>query len=490
MSEDNQHNEFVECDGGPNQGEGDTADGEADQGRRSFLKGMGAATVAGALLPHIWVPNEAYAQTEARGQVKHLLYIRLAGGFRFTTAFNADVADQYNPFGEAENVADGAEWGVGKLLGDADWLEGEGGQALKEKGLKRVPQLADQIAVLPCVDHEPYAARADGNHGTGLERFQKGYVGAGTSFFTMINYGLRERFRKAREKGEIALPSFSLNDSGMAQGTGKYAGHRPPVIQGDGFDEFGFSASSSLPEWAKTMADRADRHMKGRMNQYEKEPIEAYMQTREATAAYSEIFNSEALKIRNGSDEKIDGISNAEVEKIFGNSGTAREVRRALRLFHFGPPAFYLNQGGYDMHSGEKNGLPRRIDELNRIISGLMVALKQMEHPSGGSYWDHTLVALGSEFGRTARGNKFNSAAGSDHAGDLATRWMSMPVFGGVIDQAGNGGRSFGQTRSKDLKAKGKVYSYRSTLKTFMDALGCDHHEFFQGDKPYDDLYT
>jgi uncharacterized protein (DUF1501 family) len=472
--------------------EHDSGDEESGVGRRSFLKGLGAAAAASSVLPHIWTPNEAYAsQTSARGELKHLLYIRLAGGFRFTTAFNANVAAEFNPFAPAEGVADGTEWGVGRLLTDAPFLEGEGGQTLREDwGMRPVHEIANQMSVLPCVDHEPFSGRADGNHGTGLERYQKGYVGTGTAFFTMINYGLRERFANARENGEIALPSFSLNDSGMAVGAGKYAGYRPPVIQGDGFDDFGFSASSSLPSWAQEMTEKADQRMLAKQNEFEKAPIEAYMQTREATASYAEIFNSELLKIRNGSEERVDNISNAELETIFGNSGAARKVRLALRLFHYGSPAVYLNQGGYDLHSGEENALPRRIDELNRLISGLEVALKHMEHPSGGTYWDHTMVVFGSEFGRTARGSQFNSARGSDHGGDLATRWMSMPFMGGLLDRAGNLGRQFGETRASDLKATGKVYSYRSVLKTLMDALGCDHSEFFPADEPFDDLFS
>jgi uncharacterized protein (DUF1501 family) len=463
-----------------------------DVGRRSFLKGLGAAAAAGSVIPHIWTPNKVYAaQTSARGELKHLLYIRLSGGFRFTTAFNADVSSEFNPFGQADSVADGTEWGVGKLLTDAPYLDGENGQALRDQwGMRAIHEMSNQLAVIPCVDHEPFAGRADGNHGTGLERFQKGYVGTGTAFFTMINYGLRSRFEAAREAGEVALPAFSLNDSGMAVGAGKYAGYRPPVIQGDGFDDFGFSASSSLPDWAQEMTQKADQRMHAKQNEFEKAPIEAYMQTREATASYSEIFNSELLKIRNNSDEKVDGISNNELETIFGDSGAARKVRLALRLFHFGSPAVYLNQGGYDLHSGEENALPRRIDELNRLISGLEVALKLMEHPSGGTYWDHTMVVFGSEFGRTARGSKFNSARGSDHGGDLATRWMSMPFMGGLLDQAGNLGRSFGRTEPGELEAQGKVYSYRSVLKTLMDALGCDHSEFFPADEPFDDLFA
>jgi uncharacterized protein (DUF1501 family) len=148
-----------------------------------------------------------------------------------------------------------------------------------------------------------------------------------------------------------------------------------------------------------------------------------------------------------------------------------------------------MNQGGYDLHSGEEEALPGRMDQLNRLVSGLEAALKIMTHPAGGSYWDHTLVVLGSEFGRTTRGNKFNSARGSDHGGDFATRWMSMPFMGGVIDRAKMGGRTLGMTRKEDLEPLGQVYSYRSVLKTLMDALGGDHSEFFPGDEPFSDLF-
>ena len=455
--------------------------------RRSFLKGIGAAA-ATAAMPHVWIPNTAVAQTEGRGTVKHLLYIRLRDGFRFSAAFNADVDSQFNPFGTLDAGA-GTEWGVGELMGLSGWLNGDAGQQRQSLGMRPVPEITDQIAVLPCVDHEPLAARADGNHNTGLQRFNTGFVGGGTSFFTMINYGLRERFEAARAAGEVALPAFSLGDAGMARGAGPYAAHRPPVMQGDGFENFGFAASESLPEWAHQMATRSDQRYRDTRHLQSRGLIDAYMQSREATEAYAQIFNDDILKIRNGSTEAIDGLSNAQLNTIFGDNQVGRNVRLALRLFHFGCPAVYLNQGRYDLHSGEENGLPPIMEELNRIISGLEFALKAMTHPEGGSYWDHTLVAFGSEFGRTARGSRFNSARGSDHAGDNATRWMSMPFMGGVIEQAGLGGRRLGVTRPADLQAEGPVYSYRSVLKTMMDALGCDHRDFFPADRPFDDLF-
>lgn len=128
-----------------------------------------------------------------------------------------------------------------------------------------------------------------------------------------------------------------------------------------------------------------------------------------------------------------------------------------------------------------------RIQGFNRLLSALEWSLKRMDHPTGGSYWDHTIVVAGSEFSRSTRGSAFNSARGSDHGGDFATRWMSMPFMGGPIAARG---RRIGSTNSEDLAAEGPVFSYRATWKTLMDALGAEHEAFFPADEAFDDLFT
>lgn len=472
--------------------------------RRSFLKRSGLIAAGAAVAaPHLWVKNDAIAQTSARGALKHLLYIRLAGGFRFTAAFNGDVADEFNPFGLAEGVPDGVDWGPSALLGRdngmPDLADLPAEPVTGRNRLLPIAQLANEIALVPCVDHEPLSGSADGNHNTGLERYLTGYVGGTTSFFTMINYGLRHR-PVLDADGNPQLPAFVLGNTGMARGTGAYAGHRPPVLSDGGFDQFGFSGSGQIKfiqkadaesgdtvyDWTKILDERAMRQ-RSRLLQ---PTVDAYLQAREATDRFAAIFRSETLKIANRSDEQVDGISNAELQAIFGDSGAARNVRLALRLFHYGSPAVYLDQGGYDMHSGEENGLPGRLDELNRLMAGLNYVLKRMPHPDGGTYWDHTLIVAGSEFGRTARGGKFNSARGSDHGGDFATRWMSMPLMGGLV--AANGGKIIGaSTRRDDLASQGgTVFSYRGLCKTLMDALGCEHDAFFPADAPFEDLWS
>lgn len=461
---------------GPSGGSAVPSEKLGSLGRRGFLSlaALGATALA---LPHIWVPRSAAAQTAANGAIKHLIYIRLSGGFRFPTAFNADVGGQFNPFGLASGVPEGTQWGVSKLLERAPFLSEEG---IADSGMRRVSELANRITVMPTVDHEPLAGGADGNHETGLERYLTGYVNGEAGFFTRIQLGLKKRYADALTEGKLILPPFVMGASSMGRGLGEFAPHRPPVLNGASFDRF-TSSGGTVPDWAQAVVRDTDLRMRDRQHPALRERVEAYLQTREATKKYAEIFASEQLKIENDSEEDFDGISNKTLKDLFGDSGESSNVRLGLRLFHYGCPAVYLDQGGYDYHSGEADSLPEAMERLNRIISALIAVLPKMRHPDGGSYWDHTVVVLGSEFSRTARGGGFNSARGSDHGSDYATRWMSMPFFGGPIV----GGRIVGASTAKeDLAPDGTVYSYRAVLNTLMDGLGCEPGSpaYFPGD--------
>lgn len=446
--------------------------------RRKFV---GAGAVTGAILgfPHIWIPKTARAASSGRGTIKHLICVRLSGGFRFPCAFNADVVNQYNPHGLAASVPEGVQWGVSSLLERAPYLQ-EAGAA----GMRSVNELADQITVMPTVDHEPLAGGADGNHTTGLERYFTGFVNGDAGIFTRIQKGLAEKYATALAEERLLLPAFVMGGAGMARGLGEWAAHRPPVLSGAGFERF-VAGDNAPPDWAEAMITETDARMRDRQHPALRGQVDAYIQTREATEAYSTIFASDALKVDNRSNEEFDGISNSELQGIFGNSRESTNLRLALRLFHYGSPAVYLDQGGYDYHSDEDTNLPGAMENVNRMISALIEVLPRMLHPDGGTYWDHTVVCFGSEFSRTARGSRYNSAGGSDHNGDNSTRWMSMPFFGGPIE----GGRIVGaSTRRDDLAADGTVYSYRSVANTLMDGLGCDPEVFFPADDCVPDL--
>ena len=107
--------------------------------RRGFL-GASAGAALGLSIPHIWVPRPVKAATTSFGTVKHLIYIRLNGGFRFPCAFNGDVASQFNPFGTASGVPGGVQWGVSKLLESASYLSEAG-----TEGMQSVSNQANKI---------------------------------------------------------------------------------------------------------------------------------------------------------------------------------------------------------------------------------------------------------------------------------------------------------------------------------------------------------
>ena len=170
-----------------------------NKGRRRFLKAVGASGAAALAFPHLWIPRNVRAATAGNDTAKHMIYIRLSGGFRFTTCFNGDVADEFNPFGLASGVAGGTEWGPTSLLAQNEWRT----QALSDLGVPTVPEMANDMAVIARVDHEPLSGSADGNHQTGLERYLTGFVNGPTGLFTMLNYGLRahERVVEAAAQG-------------------------------------------------------------------------------------------------------------------------------------------------------------------------------------------------------------------------------------------------------------------------------------------------
>jgi hypothetical protein len=464
--------------------QGVPASRQATIGRRGWLLGAMAAT-AGVSAPWIWVPRTVRAQTMATGAIKHLIYVRLSGGFRFPCAYNGDLSSAFNPYGVASGVPSGVSWGVSKLLEGGAFANAAGmNGAMNAPVLQALNTLADKITVMPTVDHEPLAGGADGNHDTGLERYLTGYVNGEAGVFTRIQKGLVKQYDEALKAGVLKLPAFVMGGAAMARGLGEFAPHRPPVLNGSSFDRFNSSAAT-LPDWMNDMVDATDARMRDRKHPALRDRVDAFIQTRTATKQYSDIFTSQLLKVNERSNEVVDGVSNDELRTIFGDSGSSSNIRLALRLFHYGCPAVYLDQGGYDYHSGEKDALPRAMEEPNRIMSGLMNVLPRMEHPDGGSYWDHTVVVFGSEFSRTARGSGFNSANGSDHNGDYSTRFMSMPFFGGPIV----GGRVVGATTNRDdMSPEGTVYSYRSVVNTLMDGLGCDPTAFFPGDNVVPDL--
>jgi uncharacterized protein (DUF1501 family) len=145
----------------------------------------------------------------------------------------------------------------------------------------------------------------------------------------------------------------------------------------------------------------------------------------------------------------------------------------------------------YDMHDNERSLFRPRVLDLTQQFAGLNYLLKRMPHPSGGTYWDHTLVTTIGEFSRNnTMETGFNSGNGSDHVTSEAgpSRNQAVAFMGGPVSAMGGAGKLIGSTDAA-INATGAVFSSRSWLSTLLDAVGIDHASLWP-DAPIAELYT
>jgi hypothetical protein len=125
---------------------------------------------------------------------------------------------------------------------------------------------------------------------------------------------------------------------------------------------------------------------------------------------------------------------------------------------------------------------------LERILCGFNYMLKRMDHPAGGSYWDHTIVGIISEFGRdNLMGSGYNSGGGSDHVGSPGSRYQAYCVMGGPV---GAKGAKLGATDPSSMEMMGsQVYGTTDYLATLTSFLDIDHTEIWPSATPILDLW-
>jgi uncharacterized protein (DUF1501 family) len=123
--------------------------------------------------------------------------------------------------------------------------------------------------------------------------------------------------------------------------------------------------------------------------------------------------------------------------------------------------------------------------DLTRQLAALCQVLPRLPHPAGGTYWDHTVVTVLSEFSRdnTERLTGYNSAQGSDHRGENGSRYQSLPFLGGPVA----GGRFRGKTDRSTMMAQDEVYASQGVLASLSDLVGVDPGLFLQ-ERPVTDM--
>jgi Protein of unknown function (DUF1501) len=474
--------------------------------RRHFLGASGLGL--SALAAHVWIPRRVFADVPAAGRVKRVLILHAGGGMRSSCLFNAHVAPQWNPYGAvsasdvdatgAPLLAAGAAWGVGTpLVGDkkpiplAQW----GGATLPV-----VSQIADRITVVGAIDHDPTAAAGDGNHYSATLRMCGGAPDADAGLLTMISREL---------DGQHPLPPTIVGGSGpigaavYGAGGGAYAQYRALFINGPSDFRYPRNAGgASDPDWARALEGRLDGAVAAARPTALLGRVPTFVGVKQAALTYGGVLGHPALRLAYAPAEALgatsDGkpLTSAMLMEPFGVAPAAGAppagyvvdtmwgppTALGVRLLQLGAPVVAVGVGGWDFHSDEDKGLPPLAASLGRTLSALYFVLSRMADDGGKSWWDTTLIAVTSEFGRdntsaTADDGLtigYNRGDGSDHHGTAPSRYQALPFTGGVVA----GGRLLAPTDEQCQPQSDPVAS-PSVLATLMGALGIDASRYF-----------
>ncbi len=441
--------------------------------RRKFLGGVTGAAAAASVAPWVWVPKKAFAAASPGfGTAKRVLVLYAGGGLRSAPLFNADVAFQHNPFGAAANIAPGAQWTPGTLLGTQPiplFSFEEGAE------MPAVPAIANDIAILAGVDHQP-----DGPSFTDHFLGDMTITGGDPDSET----GLLARIYKHKSSG---LPPFDLGLSNFGRGAGEFAGFRPIALQSAREFAGRGTEAASKADWARALRERRDERFVAKRAPHVRPYLGAARDAKKHSKIYAAMLRDPALDLIARPEASLGGVTNQQLLEALGANpfappemaGWGTEIAFALRAFQMGVPAVSVMRYVYDTHSDEATLLPIDGGDLGRQIAGLHFLLHRMTDLEGQPLWDSTVVLVVSECSRdnTDPATGFNSAEGSDHQGSPAARNQCLPIFGGPITARG---RKIGGLDPQSLEPlSGRAIPTQAVHASLLDLLGIDSSQHF-----------
>eukprot|EP00931_Biecheleriopsis_adriatica_P014766 TRINITY_DN1167_c0_g1_i6.p1 TRINITY_DN1167_c0_g1~~TRINITY_DN1167_c0_g1_i6.p1 ORF type:complete len:1841 (-),score=350.18 TRINITY_DN1167_c0_g1_i6:148-5670(-) len=197
------------------------------------------------------------------------------------------------------------------------------------------------------------------------------------------------------------VASFSLAGSAIfAQGLET----NRQIVDGEGNRRF-----HEYEMWRETIANiTKQQHEHIFSEQYAK----TFLESVETTESLGRAFEHVQL----ATDYRSDSSLEKQLEQV-AKLIQVREVRQAERDF------FFVQVGGWDMHSNMKPGLAAKFADINRALEGFIAELRQQ------GIWDSVVLATTSEFARTLDSN----GGGSDHAWGGQHFMVGGSVKGGSV---------------------------------------------------------
>jgi len=151
------------------------------------------------------------------------------------------------------------------------------------------------------------------------------------------------------------------------------------------------------------------------------------------------------------SDQQLHGLWSAAMDTRMkagdpmqaggGQNGAAIGALAAKMLSDDGARIAMIETNGWDTHSGQRGRLNVQLRNLDQLLAALKSGL--------GADWGNTLVAVATEFGRTARPN---GTGGTDHGQASAAMLLGGGVRGGAVIADWPGLSSGALYEGRDLK--------------------------------------
>ena len=453
--------------------------------RRRFL-GLGLGGIAtGAVAPHLWIPRVSKAGFGIPAdRHNHLIVINLDGGGRSVPMFNANVDGRWNPYG-TQSGAPGTEWSIGGVFDASAYTET---LALGMPEVPPITAISDEIAVLATVDHTPGAANGVGDHAAARTIIASGFAGGGPGIISQI-YAHHKNYTQG--SAGLVFPPVVIGTGGATTPFGTPAGTITPVMV-PSFSEFADQSGldgGSQPTWARAFEAGLDGYAAASRSNRDRERIERLSNGKQNVEAFKAVFTDPALKIATEPNGTRSGLSNAQLQAIFGTSTLGRNAALAARFVSYGSAAVLIGDNGWDTHSSEMSAYQTSANGVARALCGLNYTLKLMPHPQGGTYWDRTMVCIISEFGRdNLMTNGFNSGGGSDHTGGPGSRYQAYALMGGLVTK---GGRLFGVTDPSTMQPLGgePVFGTQAYEAMWLRLLDIDSEQIFPGTAPVDAVF-
>lgn len=383
--------------------------------RRYFME-MTAKLSFGLSLSVPFLPRDFRAADT--GKVKSLIYIYLAGGLSHLDSFDPK---------KSSNV-----------MGDTKILDTKVDNMKFGHHLTQLAEIADKIAVINSM------SSTQGAHDRGEYIMRTGYEKLATIVHPTVGPWAQKLLGK---RGKVLPDSVLIGQS--TSNSGFLEPDLSPLPIGD--PTRGVPNSELIVE-----GDRFNRRME-MAQKLGQQFTDKYKYHR--PQSYVEYYK-QASSLLQGTELSAFDISNESNASDYGDSRIGQACLLARKLVENEVRVIEIVAGGWDMHQDISSGTAARLPELDKALSTL---IKDLE--SRGLF-DSTLIAVGTEFGRTP---EINMNSGRDHH---PTSYSCVLAGGGI-----KGGTVYGETDGTGKKVKTNPVKPQDFLATIGYGLGLDLEE-------------